>query len=146
MKIRLWLLAALAGFLLFAPSLWGKKKATPLPTPPHTPISRDYVAALNTANRFLQAWQGEDHEAGLMLLSDSAKQQTSMERLDAYFSPESSPRRAYQISGGRKIKTGRYSFPVVLFEGSADGPLRKHMGQVIAVQAGKGDWVVDKLP
>ena len=109
-------------------------------------MDRNYVPALSVANRFLQAWQAEDHEAGLLLLSDSAKQKISEDRLEKYFQPGLTTLRAFQVAHGKKLKEGRYTFPVVLFERPSGVFFRTRNVQLLVVQAGKDDWVVDKLP
>ncbi|HEY1264681.1 MAG TPA: hypothetical protein VGF06_14230 [Terriglobales bacterium] len=120
--------------------------ALPLPakSKPRRSLSSDpdYVSALGTANRFLQAWQTRDHESGLLLLSDNAKNHTSVERLEGYFSPDATLPRAYQISRGKKLGPGRYSFPVALFERA--GHTRN--SQIIVVHTGGNDWAVERLP
>ncbi len=63
---------------------WGKTHP-PGKTKLSTAAERDYVVALATANRFLQAWQTHDQETGLLLLSDSAKLHTSPDVLEAFF-------------------------------------------------------------
>jgi hypothetical protein len=105
-----------------------------------------YVSALSTANHFLQAWQAGDHEAGLLMLTDHAKQLTSAERLEKYFSPDSASRRAYQIANGKRLRAGRYSFPVGLFEQGPGAPSHTRYSQIIVLQMGKGDWAVETLP
>jgi hypothetical protein len=137
-------LAILSAVLFFSLPVFAKKKSTPLPVPPRASTSREYVSALSAGNRFLQAWQAEDHEAGLLMLTDSAKRQSSAERLEKYFSPDSATERAYHIAHGNKLK-GRYGFPVRLFERSG-GTLRSRSSQMIVVQTGKDDWAVDRLP
>jgi hypothetical protein len=123
---------------------YAKKKSTPLPAAPHAAVDRDYISALSAANHFLQAWQAEDHEAGLLLLTDSAKEQTSSDRLEKYFSPEVALR-AYTIAKGTKLRQGRYVFAVTLIEQSAKAPTTRS-SQIIAVHTGKDDWAIDKLP
>jgi hypothetical protein len=142
-RIRLLVVAFL--LLINWVPVFAKKKSTPLPVPPHSTTSREYVLALNSANRFLQAWQVEDHEAGLMMLTDSAKHATSPEKLESYFSPETATQRAYEVARGRKIKAGRYTFPVTFFEQGAGTP-RVRNSQIMVVQTGKDEWAVDKLP
>ena len=44
------------------------------------------TSALAAANRFLQAWQNQDRETGLLMLTDDAKQASSEDRLEAFFS------------------------------------------------------------
>jgi hypothetical protein len=115
-------------------------------TRPSTTAERDYVVALATANRFLQAWHSHDQETGLLLLSDSAKQHTSADKLEAFFVADW--RTAYEIGRGQKIKAGRYTFPVSLFEASAGQERRTRLRsfQLIVTRTGKDDWAIDKLP
>src|SRR5512143_2802276 len=71
--------------LVFLPSLnWAKSK--PKAKTASATVDPDYVSALATANRFLHAWQVQDHETGVLMLTDAAKQHLSEERLDAFFS------------------------------------------------------------
>lgn len=101
-----------------------------------------YSSALAAANRFLHAWQSQDHEAGIMMLADSGRQNASPELLQAFFSP--GPEAAYEIAHGQKLKAGEYEFPLVLFGTSADPHPR--LCKLIVEQVGKSDWVVEKLP
>jgi hypothetical protein len=136
--------------LLCSPAL-AKKKNTPLPDPPHaaatTATDTNYVSALSAANRFLQAWQTQDHEAGLLLLTDSAKHVTSEDQLEKMLSPGTSTPRGYQIARGKKLSTGRYAFPITLLEVTSERkPLRTRNSQIVVVHTGKDDWAIDKLP
>ena len=79
---------------------------------------RGYSSALAAANRFLQAWQNQDRETGLLMLTDAAKQASSQERTDSFFSSGNDA--AYEIARGRKLKAGRYAFPVTLFTADSD--------------------------
>src|SRR5207253_6933488 len=81
-----------------------------------------YISALAAANRFLQAWQNQDHETGLLMLTDDAKQHSSEEHMEMFFSSSSSGGidGAYEIARGKKIKAGRYVFPVRLFPVHSD--------------------------
>ena len=101
-----------------------------------------YRSALAAANRFLHAWQDQDHEAGIVMLADSGRQNASPESLQTFFSP--GPAAAYEIAHGQKLKAGEYEFPLVLFGSSADPHPRRC--RLIVVRAGKGDWAVEKLP
>jgi hypothetical protein len=102
-----------------------------------------YSTALATANRFLHAWQTQDHEAGIMMLSDSARERTSLDQLQAFFSP--SDQAAFEIQHGTRINGGEYVFPVVLF-GVTESVQRPHFCRIVILRTSKGDWVVDKLP
>jgi len=102
-----------------------------------------YSTALATANRFLNAWQTQDHEAGIMMLSDSARAHASRDNLQAFFSP--SEQAAFEIQHGTRINGGEYVFPVVLF-GIEESAQRPHICRIVISRTSKGDWVVDKLP
>ena len=122
--------------------------ATPLAartrTGPVRPIvDQEYVAALATANRFLQAWQSQDQETGILLLSDKVKSHTAEVHLQAFFSRAERAQEAYEIGGGKKLQSGRYVFPVALFN-SRRGTRRS--SRMIVTRIGKNDWAVDKLP
>jgi hypothetical protein len=116
-------------------------RASKAHTRPADPV---YTSALAAANRFLQAWQTQDHETGIMMLSDSARQHSSPELLDTFFSHTQA---AYEVGQGRKMKEGTYAFPVVLFVMNSSKPRRC----VLLVTRGgndndKDDWAIDKLP
>ncbi|MBZ5705128.1 MAG: hypothetical protein LAN63_07225 [Acidobacteriia bacterium] len=122
-----------------------------LPVPAKTKPSastadRDYISALAAANQFLHAWQAQDHEAGLVMLSDAAKQHTSEERLQSFFAPASGTQQAFEISRGKRVKPGRYSFPVVLLETAPGHAVHRRFSHIIVTRAGKEEWAVDKLP
>lgn len=101
-----------------------------------------YAAALAAANRFLHAWQTQDHETGIMMLTDAAREHASRERLQQFFSP--SPDAAFEIQRGKHVN-GEYVFPVVLF-GLSESDVHAHPSSVVITKMGKGDWAVDKLP
>jgi hypothetical protein len=107
-------------------------------------VDRDYVSALATANRFLAAWQAQDQENGLVMLTDAAKEQVSEDRLDEFFSPGVDA--AYEISRGKKMDSGRYVFPVTLLEPGTGHRARPRVSQMIVVRSGQDDWAVDRLP
>lgn len=128
-------ITVLLGLALTATCLWGKTRAKS-----STPLDRDYVSALGTANRFLQAWQEQDHESGLLMLTDNAKKLTSEEKLEQLFSPGTPA--GFEISRGTRMKDGRYSFLVVLMTGRG----KAKPSQIIVIKSGKDDWAVDKAP
>ncbi len=105
-----------------------------------------YVSALAAANRFLQAWQNQDHETGLLMLTDDAKQHSSEDRMEAFFS--SGTDAAYEIARGKKTKTGHYIFPVTLFpvHSGATTPEHPQKSEIVVVRAGKDEWAIDRLP
>jgi hypothetical protein len=100
---------------------------------------------LAAANRFLHAWQVQDHETGLVMLSDAAKRGTSVERLQSFFSP--GPEAAFEIHRGKKLKAGRYAFPTMLFTSISERKrMQPRLSLLIVTRTSKDDWAVDKLP
>ena len=55
---------------------------------------------------------------------------------------------AYEIARGKKLKAGRYAFPVTLFHSHSDStkPDRPQRSQIVVVRAGKDEWAIDQLP
>ena len=102
----------------------------------------DYVAALATANRFLNAWQTGDLETGMILLSDRVRRSQSAESVEILFTRTST--RAFEVNHG-KCERGGCRFPVVLLTGDKNLVHRK-FSEIVLVSAGKADWVVDKVP
>ena len=115
--------------------------------PPPAPASDlGYASALAAANRFLQAWQNQDHETGLLMLTDTAKYNSSQDRLEIFFA--SGHDAAYEIARGKKLRAGCYAFPVALFASVAGmtNAARPQKSQIVVVRAGKDEWAIDKLP
>jgi hypothetical protein len=106
-------------------------------------VDSSYGSALAAANRFLHAWQTEDHETGIMMLTDSARQNVSPDKLQTFFSPEGDA--AYEIEHGKRVNSAAYAFPVVLF-GASGTPSRPHACTVVVTRSGKNEWAIDKLP
>lgn len=100
-----------------------------------------YSSALAAANRFLHAWEAQDHETAVMMLSDGARQHSSPELLQAFFATESQP--AFEIGRGRRMPNGEYVFPVTLFGMRQSRP---RYCTVVVTRSGKSDWLIDKLP
>jgi hypothetical protein len=95
------------------------------------------VSALAAANRFLHAWQTEGHETGIMMLSDSARQNVSPDKLQSFFCPGLDA--AYEIGHGTRVNSAAYEFRVVLF-GAAGTASHPHVCRVIVIRSGKNDW------
>lgn len=123
--------------------------STPLPARSHknppkqeVPPEPGYVFALGAANRFLHAWQSADLENGTVLLSDGIRHSHNADKLEDFFS--SGKDRGFELSRGHG-HAGRYSFPVVLVTTQGSHVTRKS-SEIILIETGKNDWVVDKLP
>jgi hypothetical protein len=117
--------------------------------PLHATFDHDYSAALATADRFLHAWQTQDAESGLLLLTDRVRQHTDEDRLHDFFSGERNSSASFEVGRGKKLSAGRYEFPVALFTGEMAGSHRAMPPQssaLIVVRIGRGDWAIDKLP
>jgi len=109
---------------------------------PPTPTDPDYVFALATANRFLHAWQTGDLETGMVLLSDRVRHSQDPEKFEQFFSGNSN--RAFELARGQG-SGGRYRFAVVIVT-IAGRRIRRRSSEIIVVNTGKNDWVVDRLP
>ena len=131
--------------LTFLPTInWAKSK----PKTASAAVDPDYVSALATANRFLHAWQVQDHETGVLMLTDAAKQRVSEDQLEAFFSAGDASAEGFEIARGKKLQPGRYRFPVAFWQ-SVSGKNRKlhpRFSEIIVVRTGKDDWAIDKLP
>ena len=126
-------------------ALSGGSQLVAATTRARSPVDQDYIAALAAANRFLQAWQNQDHESAIILLSDKLKQHTSEQALETFFTPADRSAQAYEISSGRKLAAGRYLFTVKLFN-STTGTVRHRPSHLVVTRTGRNDWAIDKLP
>ena len=77
-----------------------------------------------------------------MMLTDAARQQSSSDKLQEFFSP--SPHAAYEIQRGRRLNGGEYVFPVVLF-GTAENS-QPRACRLLITRTGKDEWAVNRLP
>ena len=140
----------------FSPVILALLLAQPFPTalaarpkPRTATFDRDYASALATADRFLHAWQTQDEESGLLLLTDRVRQHTDENKLRDFFSSGRNYSPGYEIGRGRRLSAARYKFPVALFAGDAGHPHRPRRPQayaLIVVRIGREDWAIDKLP
>lgn len=139
MKIRV----AACLFLLTAfltTALWARPHSHPARQA--DPSDPGYVLALGAANHFLHAWQTGDLENGMVLLSDSIRHSQNADKLEQFFS--NGQDRAFEITRGHG-HPGRYSFPLVLVTYRGSHVTRK-FSEIVLLETGKNDWVVDKLP
>ena len=134
--------AVLSALLLLSLPLHAK------PRPKAAAQDPNYISALAAADHFLHAWQTQDRETGLIMLTDAAKHQISEDHLQAFFSPGIATRQAYEIGHGKQLRPGRYAFPVTLLlaaPGKERNPNRR-FSQIIVIRTSKEDWAIDKLP
>ncbi len=118
------------------------------PKPFAPAVGPDYVLALSAANQFLYAWQTNDRETVILMLTDRMKQKTREEVLPSFFSPAGAGSQSFEIGRGRQVGPGRYKFPVTLFQkfSSANKRISPQASTLIVVRAGKNDWAIDRLP
>jgi hypothetical protein len=137
-KIRL----AVCLFLL-TNSVWAGSRNHPAKTVDTS--DPGYVFALAAANHFLHDWQTGDVENGMVLLSDSLRRSRDAEQVEEFFS--NTTNRAFEITRG-KGHAGRYTFPIVLvtLRGSSSSRITRKFAEIVLIDTGKNDWVVDKLP
>jgi hypothetical protein len=116
------------------------------PAKPEPPADPGYVFALAAATNFLHAWQTGDVENGMIQLSDNIRQTQNPDKLEQFFSNGTSNanKRAFEITRGHG-HSGLYSFPLVLVTLRGSHVTRKTT-EIMMVETGKNDWVVDKLP
>ena len=121
----------------------GRTKVTP------RTVDADYITALSTANGFLHAWQMQDRETGILLLTDRLKQRTPEDALMSFFSSPTAHTQSFEIQRGKKLAPGRYRFPISLFQHAATSGskwMRPQTSSLIVVKTGKSEWCIDKLP
>jgi hypothetical protein len=126
--------------LFLAIPAWSR--AHPHSSKQETPTDAGYVFALAAANHFLHAWQTGDIESGMVLLSDGLRHSQSADKMEEFFSNKAT--RSFEITSGHG-NSGRYTFPIVLVT-ARDTHVARKISQITLVEAGKNDWVVDKLP
>lgn len=140
MKIRLASLS-LVTILLSTPAL---SRSHPHAPKQEIPTEPGYVFALAAANHFLHAWQTGDLESGMVLLSDGLRHSQNADQMEDFFSNAKTKIRSFEITVGHG-HPGRYTFPIVLVTPKGNHITRK-FSEITVIEAGKNDWVVDKLP
>jgi hypothetical protein len=136
-KIRL----AVCLFLLLTNSVWAGSHSHPAKQA--DPLDPGYVFALAAANHFLHAWQTGDAENGMVMLSDGLRHSQNADQVEEFFS--NATNRAFEITRG-KGHSGRYTFPVVLVTPRGSSRITRKFSEIVLIDTGKNDWVVDKLP
>lgn len=112
-------------------------------------FDRDYSSALATADRFLHAWQTQDAESGILLLTDRVREHTAEDRMQEFFSAERSAGSSFEIGRGKKLAANRYEFPIALFlhdTAKTHELSRPKASSLVVIKIGHDDWAVDKLP
>jgi len=114
-------------------------------------VDTDYVLALSTANRFLEAWRSRNQDAGLALLSPRLRKSQTEDNWRMAISGCSNPHhQSYEITGGKRLPDGRVQFDVWLhdhYTGQRSGHSPRQMAEhIILIKVGKEEWKVDGAP
>ena len=80
----------------------------------------------------------------MVLLSDGLRHSQNADQIEDFFSNEKTKIRSFEITVGHG-HPGHYTFPIVLVTPRGSHITRK-FSEITMVEAGKNDWVVDKLP
>jgi len=91
----------------------------------------------------MHSWQTGDLENGMVLLRDGIRQSQNADTLEQFFSIGAE--RAFEIARGHG-DDGRYRFPVVLVMPRGSSHITRKFSEIVLVETGQNDWVVDKLP
>lgn len=114
-------------------------------------IDKDYLMALNTADRFLYAWVMRDGLTAYDLVTDNIKKGcASPMDFQRYFAGLSNPHHeAFEIDGGTRNGENRICFKVWLYEyytGTTPPPYkRRKPSRIELVKVGKDTWRVDQI-
>ena len=134
------LACALPVLFLVAPAEARKHKRAP-----GVALDTGYISALAAADRFLTAWQNNDLETGVLLLTDRARHQKSDLAMTDFFRGDGM--RSFEIALGYRVRTGRYAYPVALVTATQDGRrVRRRTSELVMAGTASGEWAVDKLP
>ena len=114
-------------------------------------VDTDYVLALSTANRFLEAWRSRNQETGLALLSPSLRKAQTEDEWRMGISGASNPHHhSYEVTNGESLPDGRIQFDVWLYEHytgqKGEAVSRQKVKQIILIETGDGNWKVDGVP
>ncbi|MHC4294321.1 MAG: hypothetical protein ACYSTL_01915 [Planctomycetota bacterium] len=110
----------------------------------------DYLAALAAADAFCDAWKNSDEFAGRALLSARMRRRYPDRQLrDAIVGSDNPAHGAYEISNGRRMRDGRYSFDVRLlyrYSGQRSERIEAPVAKIVISHEKTGEWYVDEFP
>jgi hypothetical protein len=114
-------------------------------------VDTDYVLALSAANRFLSAWRSRNQDNGLTELSPRLLKSKGERWWRDEISGISNPHHeSYEITNGRRLPGGRFTFDVWLYEyytGEKFAPTpRWRPDKIILIRVSPGEWKVDEAP
>jgi hypothetical protein len=116
-----------------------------------TQIDTDYVLALSSANKFLEAWRGRRQDAGLALLSPRLIKTRTEDQWRMAISGASNPHhQSYEIISGRRLPDGRIQFDIWLYDhytGQQDKTsTRGKPEHIMLIKVNNKEWKVDGVP
>jgi hypothetical protein len=114
-------------------------------------VDTDYVLALSTANKFMEAWRSRDQDAGLALLSDELRaSRPELDWRNAISGPSNPHHQSYEIADGVRLPDGRLRFSVWLYHHYTG---LRHLlvprGKpewIVLIKTGQEEWKVDGMP
>lgn len=117
-------------------------------TPPR--VDKDYLLALNVADRYLGAWLDRDSERGVQLLTPGFKKNRALGDLYQIFSGLSNPHhQAFEIAGAQRLDKDTFRFQVwlYLYYTGEDPPAKDRPAPLAldVVRTGPDQWLVDNL-
>lgn len=114
-------------------------------------IDKEYLHALNTADRYLYAWVTRDGSIAHELVSNNIKKNfIDLQDFQMYFAGVSNPHhQAFEIIGYERLSNYRIRFKVWLYEdytGIDFEPFKRPKPYYLElIKAGKEKWLVDDL-
>lgn len=118
---------------------------------PDAPVDTDYIMALTTADRFMQAWSSRDAQGGYSLLTEQLQKSRDKADLMQAISGLSNPHhQAYEIADGRRADRDTFQFSVWTYEwytGEQVPAAARPKPRTITLRLqSDGQWLVDQLP
>jgi hypothetical protein len=123
-------------------------------------IDDEYVLALSAADEFLGAWRMRDQDRGLAILSPRLLRSKGEARWRQAISGVSNPHHeSYEVTNGRRLPDGRYSFDVYVYWYYTGEPERRRREgkpaehwekgppqKILLLKTGLDEWKVDEVP
>jgi hypothetical protein len=114
-------------------------------------VDKNYLLALNTADKFLIAWLNRDYKNGTELLTEKVKNSLKQEDLMMFFTGVSNPHhQGFEIMGKEYVDENTFRFEVWLYEyytGETPRPTeRPDSYSFDVIKVNENTWLVNNLP
>lgn len=114
-------------------------------------VDRNYLLALNTADKILVAWLNRDYKTGTELLTEKFKSSIKQEDLNMLFTGLSNPHhQGFEIVGKEYVDENTIRFQVWLYEyytGETPTPTERPTSYSLdVVKVNENTWLVNNLP